>query len=219
MSERKLSEYNTQKPKLVLKEYGRNIQKIVEYMSTVEDDEKRNLYANVLVDLMRQINPNIKDSTEYNQKLWDDLIIMSDFKADVESPYPKPDKEVLFKKPQKVDYNVNRIRYKHYGRNIELIIKKAIATEDPEERESFIIYLGKLMKTFYLGWNKEVVSDDVIINHIKELSNNKLEIDADKVKEGGLFEPLFKEKYNKGKKERDNRDNKRSNNGKKRRRN
>ncbi len=219
MSERKLSDYNTQKPKLVLKEYGRNIQKIVEYMATVEDEEKRNIYANVLVDLMRQINPNIKDSSEYNQKLWDDLIIMSDFKAEVDSPYPKPDKEVLFKKPQKVDYNVNRIRYKHYGRNVELIIKKAIATEDPEERDSFIIYLGKLMKTFYLGWNKEVVSDEVIVNHIKELSNNQLDIDVEKVKEAGLFEPLFKEKYNKGKKERDNRDNKRSNNGKKRRRN
>lgn len=211
-----MSEYNTQKPRLILREYGRNIQKLVEYMSGVDDNEKRNAYAAVLVDLMRQINPNIKDSNEYNQKLWDDLFIMSDFKAEVDSPYPKPEKEILSRKPQKVDYNVNRIKYKHYGRNIELIVDKAVKTEDPEERESFIIYLGKLMKTFYASWNKEVVSDQVIIDHIKELSKNKLDIDPQKVKEENLFEVLFKEKAAKPKKENIG---KRSGNGKKRRRN
>lgn len=211
-----MSEYNTQKPRLILREYGRNIQKLVEYMSGVDDNEKRNAYAAVLVDLMRQINPNIKDSNEYNQKLWDDLFIMSDFKAEVDSPYPKPEKEILSRKPQKVDYNVNRIKYKHYGRNIELIVDKAVKTEDPEERESFIIYLGKLMKTFYASWNKEVVSDQVIIDHIKELSKNKLDIDPQKVKEENLFEVLFKEKTTKPKKENIG---KRSGNGKKRRRN
>ncbi len=211
-----MSEYNTQKPKLVLKEYGRNIQKLVEYMTSVEDDEKRNSYAAVLVDLMRQINPNIKESSEYNQKLWDDLFIMSDFKADIKSPYPKPEEGILTKKPQRVGYNVNRIRYKHYGRNIELIVEKAISTEDPEEREAFVIYLGKLMKTFYASWNKEVVSDQVIIDHIKELSKNQLDIDPQKVKDENLFEILYKEKNTKPKKENTG---KRSNNGKKRRRN
>lgn len=211
-----MSEYNTQKPRLILREYGRNIQKLVEYMSGVEDDEKRNAYASVLVDLMRQINPNIKDSNEYNQKLWDDLFIMSDFKADVESPFPKPEKEILTRKPQKVNYNVNRLRYKHYGRNIELIIQKAIDTDDPDEKQAFIIYLGKLMKTFYSAWNREVVSDQVIIDHIKELSRNKLEIDQQKVKEENLFEVLYKEKTVKPKKENIG---KKGSNGKKRRRN
>lgn len=211
-----MSEYNTQKPKLILREYGRNIQKLVEFMSGVEDDEKRNSYASVLVDLMRQINPNIKDSSEYNQKLWDDLFIMSDFKADVESPYPKPEEGILTKKPQKVDYNVNRLKYKHYGRNIELIIEKAINTEDPEEKEAFVIYLGKLMKTFYAAWNKEVVSDQVIVDHIKELSKNKLDIDPQRVKDENLFEILYKEKSSKPRKENTG---KRSGNGKKRRRN
>ena len=211
-----MSEYNTQKPKLILREYGRNIQKLVEYMTAVEDNGKRNTYASVLVDLMRQINPNIKDSNEYNQKLWDDLFIMSDFKAEVESPFPKPEKEILTRKPQKVDYNVNRIKYKHYGRNIELIIEKAIKTENPEEREAFIIYLGKLMKTFYASWNKEVVSDQVIIDHIRELSKNQLDIDPQRVKEENLFEVLYKEKTHKPKKESSG---KRGGNGKKRRRN
>lgn len=211
-----MSEYNTQKPKLILREYGRNIQKLVEYMTVVEDNGKRNTYASVLVDLMRQINPNIKDSHEYNQKLWDDLFIMSDFKAEVESPYPKPEKEILTRKPQKVDYNVNRIKYKHYGRNIELIIEKAINTENPEEREAFIVYLGKLMKTFYASWNKEVVSDQVIIDHIRELSKNQLDIDPQRVKEENLFEVLYKEKTSKPKKENMG---KRGGNGKKRRRN
>ena len=189
---------------------------MVEYMTNVEDNGKRNTYASVLVDLMRQINPNIKDSNEYNQKLWDDLFIMSDFKAEVESPFPKPEKEILTRKPQKVDYNVNRLKYKHYGRNIELIIEKAIKTENPEERESFIIYLGKLMKTFYASWNKEVVSDQVIIDHIRELSKNQLDIDPQKVKEENLFEVLYKEKSSKPKKENSG---KRGGNGKKRRRN
>jgi hypothetical protein len=189
-----MSEYNTQREKLILKEYGRNIQKLVAYISTVEDKEKRDSYAAVLVDLMRQINPNINENTEYNQKLWDDLFIMSDFKLDATSPYPVPEEEVLTKKPQRVAYKMNRIRYKHYGKNIELIINKAIETEDPKEKEAFIIYLGKLMKTFYSSWNKEVVSEDVIIDHIEELSKNKLSVDRQKVKDGNLFEVLYKDK-------------------------
>ncbi len=204
-----MNEYNTQKPRLILKEYGRNIQKMVEYITGIEDTEKRNSYASVLVELMRQINPNINENTEYNQKLWDDLIIMSQFKVDVESPYPVPDSEVLTKKPQRVGYNMNRLRYKHYGKNIELIIQKAIETEDPEEKESFIIYVGRLMKTFYSSWNREVVNDQVIIDHIKEISKNQLQIDAQKVKDGGLFEPLYKERsssQHKGGKKDNNRD-------------
>ena len=217
-----MSEYNTQKPNLILKEYGRNIQKLAEYIATVEDDEKRNDYANVLVELMRQINPNISESTEYNQKLWDDLIIMSDFKANVESPFPIPDKEVLFKKPQQVRYNVNRIRYKHYGRNIDLIIQKAISTDDPEARKSFIIYLGKLMKTFYSSWNKEVVSDQIIIDHIAELSGDKLKVDLEKIQSSGMFEPLYKEKSSNRQNKKDSgggRKGPKNSNGKKRRRN
>ncbi|MDN5202865.1 DUF4290 domain-containing protein [Fulvivirgaceae bacterium BMA10] len=193
-----MNEYNTQRPRLILKEYGRNIQKLAEYLNTVEDPEKRNLYASTLVELMRQINPNIKDNNEYTQKLWDDLIIMSDFTLDIESPYPIPERDVLIKKPERLIYKDYRLKYKHYGRNIELIIEKAVACEDPEEREAMIIYIGKIMKTFYGTWNKEVVSDDVIIDHIKELSKNKLDIDSQKVKDNNLFEVLYKERKSNG---------------------
>lgn len=182
-------EYNTSKTDLILKEYGRNIQKLVKYVVTVEDKEQRTQYANTLIELMRQLNPVMKESpTEYSQKLWDDLYIMSEFTLEVDSPFPMPEKELLGKKPKRMDYNTHKIGYKHYGRNIELLIQKAIEIEDEEERDAAVLYIGRLMKSFYSTWNKEVVDEEVIIGHIRELSKNQLNLDVAKVKESSLFE-------------------------------
>lgn len=189
-----MNEYNTGRPYLILKEYGRNVQKLVNHITAMEDKEKRSQHAHTLVDLMKQINPAIKEGTEFNQKMWDDLIIISDFKLDVESPYPKPDEEVLTKKPLKVDYNNHKLKYKHYGRNIELLIEQAVAIEDEQKREDAIIYLGRLMRGFYGSWNKEVVDESVIAKHIEELSKGELKVDIEKVKEHKLFEPSYKER-------------------------
>ncbi|MGK7393166.1 MAG: DUF4290 domain-containing protein [Candidatus Cyclobacteriaceae bacterium M3_2C_046] len=189
-----MSEFEVNKPPLILKEYGRNVQKLVAYLSTVEDKETRTRYAHSLVDLMKQINPAFKETNETTQKLWDDLFIMSDFTLDVESPYPVPPKDILGKKPKKMDYNVHRIKYKHYGHNIYLMIQKAIEMEDPEEREAATIYIGRLMKGFYTIWNKENIDDVVIVDNIKELSNGQLDMDVNKVKENNLFESTYKEK-------------------------
>jgi len=189
-----MNEYNTGRPYLILKEYGRNVQKLVNHITAMEDKEKRGQYAHTLIDLMKQINPAIKDGSEFNQKMWDDLFIISDFKLDVDSPYPKPDEEVLTKKPLKVDYNNHRLKYKHYGRNIELLIDQAVAIEDEQKKEDAIIYLGRLMRGFYGSWNKEVVDESVIAKHIEELSRGKLKVDIEKVKEQKLFEPSYKER-------------------------
>jgi hypothetical protein len=185
-------DYNTSKPRLVLAEYGRNIQKLVEHLSTVEDREKRNRYAHTLIELMRQLNPDVKEGTESTQKLWDDLYIMSNFTLDVDSPYPIPEEEILHKKPDRVPYHQEPIKYKHYGKNIEILIDKAVELEDPEEKKAAIIAIGKLMKGFYTTWNRETVEDEVIHKNLREISRNKLDITIEEVKQGNLFDSMNK---------------------------
>jgi len=189
-----MNEYNTGRSHLILKEYGRNIQKLVDYLSTIEDKEKRTKYAHTLIILMKQITPSHKDNADSPQKFWDDLYIMSKFRLDVDSPYPQPEKDVLERKPDKVPYQYNRIKYRHYGKNLELLVEKAIGMEDPEEKEAAIIYMGKLMKSFYLTWNNDLIEDDILIKQIGDMSQGKLTIDLEKVKKDNLFETLYKEK-------------------------
>ncbi len=189
-----MNDYNTQRERLILKEYGRNVQMLVNYLSTIQDKEERNQSAKALVDLMKQINPSIKEGSEDNQKLWDDLFIMSDFRIDVDSPFPKPLKELLYKKPERLGYKDKTIIYKHYGLNIQLLVDKAVRMEDPEEQEAAIIYVGRLMKSFSSLWNKENLDDDTIIKNIRELSRGQLEINVEKVKSNNLFEYLVKDK-------------------------
>lgn len=195
--------YNTQQNELILKEYGRNVQKLVDHIITIDDREKRTKYAQLLVELMRQIHPNMRDSQDYSNKLWDDLYILSGFNLDVDSPYPMPEKTLLGKKPKRVIYNTQELYYKHYGRNVELLIEKAIQLEDPTEKQAAIIYIGRLMKSFYGTWNKENVDDAIIVEHLKEMSKGKLIIPVEQVKAEGLFDSTVKEKNDR---DRDNRD-------------
>ncbi|QHT69795.1 DUF4290 domain-containing protein [Rhodocytophaga rosea] len=186
--------YNTQQNDLILKEYGRNVQKLVDHIITIEDRDKRNKYAQILVELMRQIHPNMRDNQDYSNKLWDDLYILSQFNLEVDAPYPMPEKDALGKKPKMVAYNTHELHYKHYGRNVELLIEKAIAMENPDDRFNAIIYIGRLMKSFYGTWNKENVDDAVIVEHLREMSENKLNISLEKVKAENLFDASAKEK-------------------------
>ncbi|MCC5939738.1 MAG: DUF4290 domain-containing protein [Lunatimonas sp.] len=176
---------NTQNT-VILKEYGKNIQKLVDFIKTVSSKEKRTEYSYALVELMKQLNPQLK--TESDQKLWDDLYIMSDFELDIDAPFPMPPKELLGKRPQIVGYPEGEVKFKHYGRNIEKLIENAIQIEDDEEQEAAIIYIGKLMRSFHSTWNRENFDDGIIIDDIKVLSKGKLHIDLEKVKENGLFE-------------------------------
>src|SRR5690606_21278966 len=181
-----MKEYEKPKQSFILKEYGKNIQKLVNYVKTVSDKAKRTEYAYALVELMKQLNPLLK--TENDQKLWDDLYIMSDFELDVDAPFPMPEKELLGKKPQSLGYPKGEVRFKHYGRNIEKLIEKAIEIEDDEEQEAALIFIGQLMRSFHSTWNRENFDDAIIIDDIKILSNGKLHIDLEKVRENGLFE-------------------------------
>lgn len=182
-------EYNTQRSQLTLKEYGRNVQNLVAHIKTVEDKEKRNKMAATLVELMKMINPEFsKDAQEYTQKVWDDLFIISKFDLDVESPFPIPESTILDRKPDRMKYQSNEIKFRHYGRNIEILINDAIAMEDPEEKEGAIIAIGKLMKSFYQTWNKDNIEDEQVLKNIKQLSKDQLDIDIEKVKANGLFD-------------------------------
>ena len=190
-------EYNTSRNDVKLKEYGRNVEKLARFIKTIEDKDERTKKAHVLVDLMKQITP-LRENNETDQKFWDDLYIMADFELEIDSPFPPPPKDILVKKPERMKYNSNRITFKHYGRNIELLVKQAIEKEDKEEREEAIIYIGKLMKSFYTSWNKEVIDDAVILENIKTISGGELDIDLEKVKEDNLFEKLYKNRRRSG---------------------
>jgi uncharacterized membrane protein YgcG len=181
-------EYNTAKSGVILKEYGRNVQKLAEHIMTIEDRDKRTRYAATLVELMRQLNPSVRENNETTQKLWDDLFIMTNFELEVDAPYPMPEVDILTKKPKRLSYNTDPVTYKHYGKNIEKLIEKAIAEEDEQERKAAIVYLGKLMKGFYQTWNKENVDDAVIVKNLKEMSGGKLDIPLDEVKNNNLFD-------------------------------
>lgn len=179
--------------KVILKEYGKNIQKLVDYIKTVPDQEKRTEYAFALVELMKQLNPLLK--SESDQKLWDDMYIMSDFELEVSGPFPMPPKELLGKKPKTVGYPEGEVKFKHYGRNIEKLIEKAIEIEDDEEQETALIYIGQLMRSFHSTWNRENFDDAIILDDIKTLSKGKLHIDLEKVRENGLFETSMRRDF------------------------
>lgn len=182
-------EYNTEREHIKLREYGRNVQNLVKHIKTVEDKEKRNKYATLLVELMKAVNPEFsKDASEYTQKVWDDLFIVSEFDLDVESPFPIPESTILDRKPDKVNYQFNRIKYRHYGRSMEMLIENAIALEDPKEKEGAVIAIGTLMKSFYQTWNKDSIEDEIVLKNLRQLSDNQLDIDIAKVKEFGLFD-------------------------------
>jgi hypothetical protein len=200
-----IGEYNTQREGIILKEYGRNVQKLVNYIRTIPEKEKRTKMATTLIELIKQLAPVVKEPHENPQRMWDDLYIIADFNLDIDNPFTTPDRTILFKKPRKMEYPQSEVRFKHYGKNVERLIKEAIKKEDPQEREEASIYLGKLMKTFHSNWNKETLDDSVIVKDLKNLSQGKLVLDLEKVREENLFEKLYRERKNP--RPNDNRDN------------
>lgn len=168
--------YNTQLPQVMIPEYGRNIQKLIEYACSVKDREERNKIANAIIGIMGRLNPMLRDLTDFRHKLWDHLFIISNFKLDVDSPYPKPSKESLTTKPEKVKYPSGKIRFKHYGKGIERMIEKASSMKAGEEKTAFIEAIANLMKKSYLVWNRNTVDDNVILKELELLSNGNLKV-------------------------------------------
>lgn len=167
-------DYNTSRNKLVIAEYGRNVQKMVDYAVSLEDRDQRTRLANLIVNVMAQLNPSIREMNDYRQKLWDHLHIISDFRLDVDSPFPVPSPEVLHSKPKILDYQSNGIRFRHYGKHIENIIAKVVELEDGPEKDEYTKMIANQLKRAYLTWNKDSVTDEVIGAHLSELSNGRL---------------------------------------------
>ena len=169
-------EYNTNRTKLLMPEYGRNIQQMVEYCKSLPSKEERNEVAKTIVEFMGQRNPHLRDEENYKHKLWDHLYILADYDLDVDAPYPFPTKEELAQKPNKMDYPSFDNEYKFYGKSILQLIDKAIELEEGEEKEALIQVIANNMKKSYNVYNKEHVQDEVIFRHLKELSQDKLDL-------------------------------------------
>ena len=172
-------EYNTQREKLAIPEYGRNIQKMFEYTVGIEDREKRNKYARIIVNIMAQMNPSIREQSDYLHKLWDHLYIISDFKLDVDSPYPPPDKDLIRRKPDPVPYSDNNITFRHYGKYVERMIEKIAEMEDGPAKDELIKIIANHLKKSYLTWNRDSVNDETILKHLEELSGGRLKLTED----------------------------------------
>ena len=169
-------EYNTNRTKLLMPEYGRNIQQMVEYCKSIPSKDERNEVAKTIVEFMGQRNPHLRDEENYKHKLWDHLYILADYDLDVDAPYPFPTKEELAQKPNRMDYPSFDNEYKFYGKSILQLIDKAIELEEGEEKEALIQVIANNMKKSYNVYNKEHVQDEVIFRHLKELSQDKLDL-------------------------------------------
>lgn len=172
-------EYNTTRNHLAIREYGRHVQKMVEYLLTIEDDEKRQRNAEAVIDLMGMLNPHLRDVEDWQNKLWDHLFLISDFKLNVKTPFPKPTRESLEKNPDPLPYPDQNPKFKHFGKNFGTLMKLAIAEEDPEKKKGLTKYLGHYMKLAYASWHNENVHDDLISKELEDLSNGKLRFDND----------------------------------------
>ncbi len=168
--------YNTEREKLNMPEYGRNVQKMVEYLKGIEDRDKRNEQARAVVKVMEILNPQVYLQENYEQKLWDHLQIISNFELDIDSPYPKPSKERLYERPEVIPIKQKPIKATHYGRNIESIIDLIAEQEDGEVKTSMIRSLAIYMRQQYLIWNKDSVADQTIFQDIEKLSDYRIKV-------------------------------------------
>ena len=169
-------EYNTVREDLIIPEYGRHIQKMINYASTRETKEERNKLANAIISVMGNLQPHLRDVADFQHKLWDQLFIMSDFKLDADSPFEKPSKEILNAKPEPLSYPQNFPKYRFYGNNIKIMIDEAVKWDSGEMKDALVFTIANHMKKCFLNWNKDSVKDQVIFDHLYELSDTKIDI-------------------------------------------
>lgn len=169
-------EYNTIREQLIIPEYGRHLQKLIEQVTEIEDKDERNKAAKYVISVMGSLNPHLRDVPDFQHKLWDQLFIMSDFTLDVDSPYPIPSREVLNQRPDTLNYPQNFPKYRFYGNNITYMIDVAMKWEDSDLKSALILVIANHMKKCYLSWNKETVEDEVIFEHLLELSKGKINL-------------------------------------------
>ena len=172
-------DYNTQRPRLLIPEYGRNVQRMVEMCMEMEDREKRTRSAKAIIQVIARLNPQLRNSDNFERTLWDHLHIMSEFKLDVDSPFPKPTPEELDVKPMRVAYPQSEIKNGHYGKIVERMIAQCAEMEAGEKREAYAMLIANLMKRQFLAWNRDTVPDGVILKDLADMSGGKVRLGAD----------------------------------------
>lgn len=170
-------EYNTERKKLIIPEYGRHVHQMVDQAVTVKDKVERNNIAKAIIGVMGNLNPHLRDVPDFQHKLWAQLFIMSDFKLDVDSPFEKPSEDIYKNsKPNKLNYPQNHPKYRFYGNNIKKMIDIAIGWEDGDLKSKLILNIANHMKKCFLNWNKDSVEDKVIVNHLLDMSKGNLKL-------------------------------------------
>ena len=172
-------EYNTTRPNMIISEYGRNIQKMAEYICQIDDRDRRTQMANALISIMAIMHPDARESVDVKHKLWDHLHIMCDFKLDVDSAFPPPSQQELYTKPDRIEYPQEDIALRPYGKLIHKIINEVSNMEEGPEREVLIKNIANHLKKSYLNWNRDSVNDELIAEHLELLSRGKLKLSGD----------------------------------------
>lgn len=170
-------EYNTERPKMLIPEYGRNVQKMVDFAITIADRDERNKVASAIIAVMGELKQHLRDAEDYKHKLWTHLFIMSDFQLDVDSPYPIPEREKLAEKPIRMPYPQSPIKFGHYGKTVEKLIGVARSMDEGEERLALTKVIANMMKKFHLMFNSSSIDESVIMEHLKKLSEGELKIE------------------------------------------
>ncbi|WP_291529887.1 DUF4290 domain-containing protein [Bacteroides sp. UBA939] len=175
-------QYNTQQKRMPLPEYGRSIQNMVDHALTIENRAERQRCANTIINIMGNMFPHLRDVPDFKHKLWDHLAIMSEFKLDIDYPYEIIRKDNLCTRPDNIPYSSTKIRYRHYGRTLEVLIKKAIDFPEGDEKQNLIALICNHMKKDFMTWNKDTVDDRKIAEDLAEYSNGKLQMTDDIIK-------------------------------------
>ena len=171
--------YNTSRNKLIIPEYGRHIHEMINQTCEIKDKEERNKSARAIIGVMGNLNPHLRDVSDFQHKLWDQLFIMSNFKLDVDCPFEKPDKKILEERPETLHYPQNYPKYRFYGNNIKNMIDAAKKWEDNDLKDALVYNIANHMKKCFLNWNKDTVEDKLILDHLKELSNDELKVKSE----------------------------------------
>ena len=174
-------EYNSEREKLLIPEYGRHVQTLINHCIKLPTKEERNEMATAIIDVMGNLQPHLRDVPDFTHKLWDQLFIMADFKLDADSPYKILTKEELKAKPDKLPYPKIATKYRFYGNNIQIMINEAVNWQDNESKDALNYSIANHMKKCFLNWNKDTVDDAVIFKHLKELSNGVIDLDSKEV--------------------------------------
>lgn len=184
-------EYNTAKGDIVIPEYGRNIQLLIEHAKTIQDKTERQAFIETIVDLMQRLHPQTRNVEDYIAKLWSHVFRIADYELDVDPPCEILSREEVYKRPDQLPYPINDVKYRHYGKNVQEMVRKAAAMEDDEMQEDYVQVIGSYMKMAYKTWNRETVSDEMIRKNLVKISDGELELEED-ANIDGLINPKIK---------------------------